>query len=124
MVISHSDNIVLMWLSRQPEQRKKKRKKVDRACVGGWDESEKILCKCSGMRSVFLHIRRCVCLSVCEKEIDETEWRAIHLFFLVEALSVTVGYAEAPRIEHIADFKTAQDALHLPPTRPLATWQT
>lgn len=48
----------------------------------------------------------------------------IHLFFFVEALSVTVGNAEASRVEHIVDFKTAQDALHLPPTWSLAMWQT
>lgn len=56
MVISHSDNIVLMWLSRQPEQKKG----GDCACVGGWDESLKILWKCSGMWWVYLHVRRCV----------------------------------------------------------------
>lgn len=126
MVISHSDNIVLMWLSRQPELQKKK---GDCACVGGWDESVRILWKCSGMRWVYLHVRRCVRVWVCvwdsvwEKERNETAGRAIHLFFLVEALSVAVGYAETSRVEHVADFKTAQDALHLPPTRPLATWQ-
>lgn len=60
MVISHSDNIVLMWLSRQPELQKKK---GDCACVGGWDESLRILWKCSGMRWVYLHVRRCE--SVC-----------------------------------------------------------
>lgn len=43
----------------------------------------------------------------------------IHLFFLVEAFSVTVRYAETSRVEHIADFKAAQDALHLPPARSL-----
>lgn len=58
------------------------------------------------------------------KRGDKTAERATHLFFLVEALSVTVGYAETFRVEHVADFETAQDALHLPPTRPLATRQT
>lgn len=118
MVISHSDNIVLMWLSRQPELQNKR---GDCACVGGWDESVRILWKCSGMRWVFLHVRRCVCVFKCVREKERCN---IHLFFLVEALSVTVGYAEASRVEHVADFKTAQDALHLPPTRPLATRQT
>lgn len=66
------------------------------------------------------------CLQVCvlKKSRDETAGRAIHLFFLVESLSVTIRYAEASRVEHVADFKTAQDALHLPSTRPLATQQT
>lgn len=45
-----------------------------------------------------------VCVCVCRsKRKDETAGRAIHLFFLVEALSVTVGYAEASRVEHIVD---------------------
>lgn len=45
-----------------------------------------------------------VCVGVCgRKRKDETAGRAIHLFFLVEALSVTVGYAEASRVEHIVD---------------------
>lgn len=57
MVISHSDNIVLMWLSRQPELHEKKG-----VCVGGWDESARILRKCSGMRWVYLHVLRCVCV--------------------------------------------------------------
>lgn len=96
MVISHFDNIVLMWLSRQPAQQKR----GDCACVGGWDESLKILWKCSGMWWVYLHVRRCVsefvwvcvCVSlVCNrKSRDETAGRATHLFFLVEALFVTV----------------------------------
>lgn len=73
---------------------------------------------------MFAGVCVCVCLSVWDKERDETEWGAIHLFFLVEALSVTVGYAEAPRIEYVADLEPAQDALHLSSTRPLATWQT
>ncbi len=82
---------------------------------------------------LFACLQVCVCVcererervrvEVCEKKSDTTARRAIHLFFLVEALSVTVGYAEASRIEHVADFKTAQDALHLPPTRPLGTRQ-
>lgn len=66
MVISHSDNIVLMSLSRQPELHKKG-DCVMCVCVwvGGWDESVWILWKCSGMRWVYLHVRRCVCVKVC-----------------------------------------------------------
>lgn len=52
----------------------------------------------------------------------ETAERAIHLFFLVEALPVTVGYTKAPGVEHVADLQTVQDALHLPSTRPLVTY--
>lgn len=46
---------------------------------------------------------------------------AAHLFFLVEALPVAVGYAEASRVEDVADLQAAQDALHFPPARSL--WQ-
>lgn len=56
MVISHSDNIVLMWLSRQPKQTKKLE-----YCVGGWvggDESLRFLRKCSGVWWVYLHVHR------------------------------------------------------------------
>lgn len=46
-----------------------------------------------------------------------------HLFFLIEALSVTVGYTKTSRVERVADFQAGQDALHLPPAWSLATWQ-
>lgn len=62
-----------------------------------------------------------VCLNVWK---NETAGRAIYLFFLVEAFSVTVGYVEAFWDEYIADFKIVQDAVHLPPTWPLVTRQT
>lgn len=44
---------------------------------------------------------------------------AFHLSFLVEALFVTVGYADASRVEDVGDFQVAHDAFHLPTTRPL-----
>lgn len=43
------------------------------------------------------------------------------LFLLVEAPSVTVGYAEASRVQDVADFKAAKEAFHFPPARSL--WQ-
>lgn len=67
---------------------------------------------------LFACLQVCLCLrqrvSGCERE-RERDKTIIHLFFLVEAFSVTVRYAETSRVEHIADFKAAQDALHLPP---------
>lgn len=59
MVISHSDNTVLMWLSRQ---RKPEKKTGDCACMGGWDELVRILWRCSGLWWVYLHVHRCVCV--------------------------------------------------------------
>lgn len=56
---------------------------------------------------LFPRLQVCVCV------------RAVHLSFLVEALFVTVGYADASRVEDVGDFKIAHDAFHLPTTRPL-----
>lgn len=50
------DNILLMWLSGQPELQNK----MGALWMGGFDESARILWKCSGMQWVYLHVLRCV----------------------------------------------------------------
>lgn len=71
-------------------------------------------------------VRGCVRESlVCNrKSIDETAGRATHLFFLVEALFVTVRKAEASRVQHVVDLQAVHDAVYLPSAWPLTTQQT
>lgn len=63
MLISHSDNIVLMWLSRKPKLQKRE---IVHVWVGGM--SLRIFLKCSDMQLGFLSSGVCVC--VCDRETE------------------------------------------------------
>lgn len=70
-------------------------------------------------RAVSCEIDACLCISSTVSVSNDGRQNVLYLLFLVEALLVTVWYAETSGVENVCNLEAAENALNLSPTGTL-----